>query len=176
MYPAMTLQSSAARTGRFAANPRFVTVHLLTRWAVPSATLPQPPRERFTDLPQGQTPRNLSDASARMQKEKREMTPQLQPPVLREAAIEAIFCALHRQIRSTLKPHCKDGVFFPRPAYALSTPSPSHPQRNITLILRDYPQVGQTQNFTFTTPEPAPTAAEITAATSRIGWRFLGFV
>lgn len=110
-----------------------------------------------------------------MQKEKREMTPQLQPPVLREAAIEAIFCALHRQIRSTLKPQCKDGVFFHRPAYALSTPSPSSAQ-NITLILRDYPQVGQTQDFTFTTPEPAPTAAEITAATSRIGWRFLGFV
>lgn len=168
----MTLQSSAARTGRFAANPRFVTVHLLTRWAVPlcGAT-----RSHVNDLPQGQTPRNLSDASARMQKEKREMTPQLQPPVLREAAIEATFTALHHQIRSTLKPQCKDGVFFHRPAYALSALSPSSTQ-SITLILRDYPQIGQTQDFTFTTPEPAPTAAEITAATSRIGWRFLGFV
>lgn len=102
------------------------------------------------------------------------MTPQLQSPVLREAAIEAIFCALHRQIRSTLKPQCKDGVFFHRPAYALSTPAATG--QNITLILRDYPQAGQTQDFTFTTPEPAPTAAEITAAISRIGWRFLGFV
>lgn len=169
----MTLQSSAARTGRFAANPRFVTAHLVGGGRYPSAALPA---AHVNDLPQGQTPRNLSDASARMQKEKREMTPQLQPPVLREAAIEATFTALHHQIRSTLKPQCKDGVFFHRPAYALSTPSLSHPQRDITLILRDYPQVGQTQDFTFTTPEPAPTAAEITAATSRIGWRFLGFV
>ena len=169
----MTLQSSVARTGRFAANPGFVTAHLRGGGRYPLRCYSSPPH--VNDLPQGQTPRNLSDASARMQKEKREMTPQLQPPVLREAAIEATFTALHRQIRSTLKPQCKDGVFFHRPAYALSTLYPSSTQ-SITLILRDYPQVGQTQDFTFTTPEPAPTAAEITAATSRIGWRFLGFV
>lgn len=138
---------------------------------VPSAELPQPP---VNDLPQGQTPRNYASSGKDTEREK-QMTPQLQPPVLREAAIEATFTALHHQIRSTLKPQCKDGVFFHRPAYALSTPSPSSTQ-SITLILRDYPQVGQTQDFTFTTPEPAPTADEITAATSRIGWRFLGFV
>jgi len=95
-------------------------------------------------------------------------------PVMREAIIDAALAAIRTTLITKTKPACIDGYFFQSPTYHVITPDPH--EGHLTVLLRNYPALGEDTPFTIsrTIDQPPPaTTAELTAALSRLGWRRL---
>jgi len=94
-------------------------------------------------------------------------------PVMREAIIDAALAAIRTTLITETKPACIDGYFFQSPTYHVITPDPH--EGRLTVLLRNYPALGEDTQFTIsrTLDQPPATTAELTAALSRLGWRRL---
>lgn len=94
-------------------------------------------------------------------------------PVMREAIIDAALAAIRTTLITETKPACIDGYFFQSPTYHVITPDPH--EGCLTVLLRNYPALGEDTPFTIsrTLDQPPATTAELTAALSRLGWRHL---